>query len=173
MQTELIEFPEYTDGRYRDSHVGGLFVMLFIPEPENWNHQCYVDVNIEATSPDVLVYATGDEDFWPNSWSGGTVYNPPWKIEQKVIDLVRAAAPADEPNDMLQWVIRARSADRTSVPMLVAMHLGSDHRSLWDENNGHYWYGTYKSLTEAGRALYDSLRAAYGIDPIIATFLDT
>jgi hypothetical protein len=60
-----------------------------------------------------------------------------------------------------------------SVELLMALHLGSTGSSLWSESGGHYFCAEYKDLSKEGRALYDSAKAAYGIEPLILTFLDT
>jgi hypothetical protein len=162
MAEELVKFPGWGSDRCRDSGEGGLFVMLFIPEPESWSHGCHVDVVIEATRPDVMVYPRETALWQPYDHDKSMT-------EYQVYDVLKEHGK----RGMLGWVASARSAEDTSVPMLVAMHLGSTPGSFWDEQYSEYWRATPEDLTPEGRVLFNSLEAAYGIHPILATFLDT
>lgn len=173
MEIELVKFPGWDDPGYRDSGEGGLFVMLFVPEPEGWTDNCHVDVAIEATRPDVLVHPRTKDGLW-SRWDSNSP-DSDWRIQQKLYDLLRehGRPEGNDPNPMMRWVMTARSYDDLSANMLVAMLLGSTSGSFYSEHNSSYWYATPENLTEAGRALYDGIKAAYSVDPILATFLDT
>jgi hypothetical protein len=51
--------------------------------------------------------------------------------------------------------------------------LGSTSASLWDEQRSRYFEVTKDDLTMDGKEIYNALQRAYGVDPILLTFLDT
>ena len=63
--------------------------------------------------------------------------------------------------------------DRASPPLRAAVFPGSTSASLWDEGAGNYWCASPDDLTEDGKVLYDTLRRANGVEPLLLTFLGT
>lgn len=160
--TALLSFP--TSGElWRDTYEGGLFVMLFVPQPEGFEHECHVDVEITASSPDAMV-SPGNE-LWPER------YNYRERMEEKfsVAAVLRKHGEAG----MEVWAWNAACDDDHSVGMLAAVHLGSTHEALYSTCGHGMWSAGYEDLTQAGKALYDTLKAVWGIEPVICTFLDT
>ena len=121
----LVTFP--SGGVYEDSGEGGLYVMMVVPEPNGFRHNCHVDGIITVSEVDVEVTNSG---LWRKYW------------------------------------------DDASTSLLFAAHIGSTPESLWNADDG-YFTANRDDLTEAGRALYESVKAAYGIDPVLVTCLDT
>ena len=152
----MINFP--SEG-YEDSGEGGLFVMMVVPEPDYFPHQCVVDGRITISQVDVEVSRTG---LWrPYSWnSEGN------RKRRRVDDIIRK-----EDEDLFIWSTRLVNMDDASRSLLFAAHMGSTGESLVNAH-GHFT-ATVDHLTPAGRALYDAVRAAYGIDPVLVTCLDT
>jgi hypothetical protein len=162
MQEALINIP--SGGVYEDSGEGGLFVMLVVPQPDDWGHNCHVDVNITLSSPDVCI---GDQH---RLWGEGrrdTV--DAWRNQLKAQKALDEAGKGD----LAIWALQARNPQDDSVPVLAAVHLGSTSESLWDEHKSRYWRAEKDNLTFAGFVLYARLQAAFGVEPLIMTFLDT
>lgn len=178
---ELINFPQ-PGGEWRDSGEGGQFVKLVVPEPEGWLNNCCVDASIVLKQPDVC--HNGRELWEPYDHEANMtqhdvfqymrrrledekesgVEQPEWKKEfHRGIDYHKWGS----------WVLRANNPDHISVPVLAAVEMGSSQFSLWSESQSRYWLADEFSLTEAGQRVADSLHVAFGIAPILLTFLDT
>jgi hypothetical protein len=159
---QMVSFPAETEC-LRDSGEGGLFVVMVVPEPEEGvNHNCSVDVQILMTRADVCV-SSRERDFWAHnsreSWNSKT------ELDQHIAKTGNI--------DWKRWMFHAYSGTDLSFPMQAAVHLGSTGMSLYDEHKGSYWNATKEDLTPAGKALYEALKAAYGVAPVLLTFLDT
>lgn len=156
----LVHFPSPGE-RWLDSGEGGLFVMLFVPEPENHQHNCYVEVSITASQPDAVV--DNRPDLWPDRHGHG----------ERFTTKSNAAAVLKEHGDqeLHMWAWNTADAADQSVNMLAAVHLGSTHHCLQGLDG--VWCATYADLSQSGKILHDTLKAAWGIDPILKTFIDT
>jgi hypothetical protein len=71
------------------------------------------------------------------------------------------------------WGRESGYPDNTSVPMLAAVHMGSSDMAYYDEVKDEYWAAQESDLTEAGMAIMRALFCAYGVAPVLLTFLDT
>jgi hypothetical protein len=73
--------------------------------------------------------------------------------------------------------MHAEEEDRVSyrsVPYLAAMTIGSTGWSGYSQTKSAYWYCTYESLTDEGKALYDLTKKLYtGCNLYLQTWLDT
>lgn len=167
----MINFP---DKGYEDSGEGGLFVMLVAirpmteegyPDISKWDDHCHVDVHITLPSPDVCV-SDARRDMWEpyDCRSSGT---------DRMFEVGKILEKEKRP-ELMQWVYGTRSHLDESVELLAALHLDSTCLSLCSEKKyGGYFDAGYDDLTDKGRAIYDALKAAYGIEPTLLTFLDT
>lgn len=131
-ERQMVYFPDIGPSM-EDSGEGGMFVILVVPTPEDWQNHCAVDVNVILTQPDVCLNAEHR-----NLWTYDLAY----------------------PNN-------------TSLPVLAAVQMGSTHFSLCDRSKGKYWTAEYRHLTPEGASVSQSLARAYGVDPVLLTFLDT
>lgn len=154
----LVTFP--SGGVYEDSGEGGLYVMMVVPEPNGFRHNCHVDGIITISEVDVEVTNSG---LWRQPW----VDSPDSENRRRLDDIVWTAD-----RDLWVWSTRLVNTDDASTPLLFAAHIGSTPESLWNADDG-YFRANRDDLTEAGRALYESVKAAYGIDPVLVTCLDT
>lgn len=183
--SELVEFLPYHAEGWRDSTEGGQFVMLAVPKPEEWPQFCHIDVSILLTSPDVC---QTPNDLWQpydhqanmaehelyrylsirSSDTRGVLQDvkelPPWAKE---------FSQGFRYREWANWAARAWGWDRMSASCLAAVHLGSSSWSMWNESQGRYWTASLDDLTERGKNVYDSLYAAFEIEPLLLTFLDT
>lgn len=178
---ELIRFPDPTED-WRDSGEGGQFVMLVVPEPDDWANNCHVDVQIMLSQPDVC---HTPNDFWPpyNHDSSMMQYDLHQYLRRReedqsangglVPEWAREIHRGINYREWGSWVLRAKAWDDVSKSMLAAVHMGSSHYSMWSETGGHYWTASEDDLTTEGRAIKSSLKAAFGIEPVLLTFLDT
>jgi hypothetical protein len=179
---DLLIFPEPGNG-FRDSGEGGQFVMLVVPEPENWSNNCHVDVGIHLNQPDVC--HNDPEGFWAsydhdaNMTQHDLFQYLSHRQQDKEADVGENPEWAKKFYRGLQyrewgsWVLRANGWDYLSQSCLAAVHMGSSQFSLWDEEQGRYWLADHGHLTQPGKAVHESLQAAFGIEPILLTFLDT
>lgn len=183
---ELVTFDLFTGGEWRDSFEGGQYVMLIAPESPDYRHNCHVDVNIQLSMPDVC---QSENDLWVNRDHGET-----WRHSGDLYHYLRNRAEettgviTDKPapewykrfrggrpdyREWARWALRAISPEDLSRSVLFAAHLGSSPHSMYNETGGFYWTATLENLTDTGRALYDVVKATYGVEPLLLTFLDT
>lgn len=159
---DLVNFP--IDGRWEDSGEGGLYVLLVAPEPDDWADSCHRDVSIMMTLPDVVLTPEA-KGFWQSCdyrTSGFT----------RSIEAAKIFKEMKRP-DLDRWAMWTSSPEDFSRAMVAAMVVGSTPCSLYSERDGHYFDATYEDLKPEGKALFDGLRGAYGIEPVLITFLDT
>lgn len=159
----LINWPT-GDDRYRDTGEGGMFAYAVVTTADvSLKEACTVDVAHYLTRPDVCV--SREAELWePFDYhaSGSTrLHNVRARLEQ---------LGEHKFKDSLNRMI---GEDELSVPLRAALYLGSTSASLSLADGGGYFEATYGDLTPAGRALCESLSAAYGTSPQIVTFLDT
>lgn len=159
MREPLVTIPSTGDG-LEDSGEGGLFVIMVVPEPENWSNECHVDVHAMLTHPNVCLSAARS-DLWE-----------PYDYKQSCGHLYRKLSDLDMQEEA-QWVLRASAPQDFSVPMLASVLLGSTMQSLWSEREGGYWVAGHDDLTVKGRMLSGILKSTYDVEPLILTFLDT
>lgn len=182
--SELINFP-CPDGEWRDSGEGGQFVKLVVPQPDDWENYCHVDSAIVLTQPDVChnpgeLWAPYDYDAVMTQHDVFRYMRRRREDQQAVVQDAQAApAWAKEFHQGIDyqkwgsWAIRALDPEYLSTAMLAAVHLGSSGHSLWSERQSCYWLADEAALTEAGQRVADSLHVAFGIKPLLLTFLDT
>lgn len=163
LPAELITFPSESEC-LRDSGEGGLFVMMVVPEPKDRNNACSVDVSIFVTRPNVCVSPERNQ-FWMSHGD----HRRSFRSQMELSAFIQKTGNTE----WKRWMFNAHSEDDLSDPVLVAIHLGSTGLSLYDEHEGSYWNATKEDLTPAGKALYEALEAAYGVAPVLLTFLDT
>lgn len=167
--TPLIEFP--SDGSFEDSGEGGTFCLLIVPAPRGSDtpDDRTGAGEITVMAPDTYVAAPGlPDEFWtPIGFTSR--HKPDWCVLRDAAKELGGNGRAD----LAGAVTRARSRDDFSLGVQAALRLGSTERSLWNPKEGVYWAAGETDLTPAGRALYDGLRAAYGVTPVILTGLDT
>lgn len=185
MATEkLIDF-DGIEGDWRDSGEGGQFVMLVVPEADDWSTKCHVDVGIRLTRPDVC---NTPNDLWApfNHESnahrhdlGHYLFNRANDARAVIQDASARPAWAKEfyrgfqYAEWARWAVRAHAEEELSTGVLAAVHLGSSQFSLWSESRGSYWTAGEGNLTLAGRDLFNSLANAFDVAPLLLTFLDT
>lgn len=163
----LVEFPvDGVDG-WTDTHEGGLFVMVVVPAPlevERAWAACHVDVTIGLSLPDVCV-TQGAREFWPT----GTELNELWEEER----VIREALEKAGETELAARSFAHRSSYEQSREFLAALHIGSTGGSMWSDRLGRFFEAAPETLTPEGRTLLDALRVAYGVEPVLVTFLDT
>jgi hypothetical protein len=176
VKQELITFP--SGGEWEDSGEGGMYALLVVKEPLEWRTNCNVDVHtliqrnrpdakrsttVRMTPHDVCVSSQEAKLLWApyNYQSSG--------YQHDAAKVLRSKGMAVE----AQWVERADDPDDYSTSMLATAFLGSTSQSLFSEERGAYFEATIEDLTEQGRALHRLYKSAYGIKPVILTFLDT
>jgi hypothetical protein len=162
----LINFPGGgwdPSGGYEDTGEGGLYVMMVVPELEDFQDECMVDVAIQLTRPDAPVSFTGE------------IFVPYEHCRSGFDKSMRAHKMLKEAGEdqLASWALNTTSPDDVSSPMRVAIHLGSTSASLYSEYRASYWSATSQDLTQEGLALYATLFAAFGVEPTLLTFLDT
>jgi hypothetical protein len=178
---EMVNWPGPFDS-YHDSGEGGLFAWMVVPEatsdgedlaPNVAGYNCHVDVEaylsrprVALRAPDVCISADRVKVYEPHDYKNG------WITRSMELDRLIQQQPGDH-RELRRAVIQSLGSDDLSVPMLAAVFLGSTCHSLWDERMSSYFEVTPDSLTEGGKALYNGFQAAYGVDPMILTFLDT
>jgi len=160
---ELVEFPPCAGmTNLRDSGEGGLFVWLVVPEPENASYDCHVDTRVNMTLPDVCLT---QQDLWV-----------PYRFREMDARLeqdARTFLKEQGKEELAHWTGRVINSDEMSSDLLAAVFIGSTGSSIYDEGAGRYWEASYDDLTAAGQALYQGLKAAFGTEPKLLTFLDT
>lgn len=161
LKREMVRFPSEGDG-LEHSGEGGIYVIMVVPEPwEHDGHNAHVDVHATLSRPDVCLSARRTEIWEPYDHAklgSGRVYQ---------------ALTAKGENELAQWALRATHDSEISAPLLASVFLGSSGVPLWSSDLSAYWTAGVDDLTEAGKALYDGLKAAYGVEPVLLTFLDT
>jgi hypothetical protein len=161
--SDLIRFPDLA--HYRDTGEGGVFVLLAVPEPSGYSHGCHVDVSINLSAPDACL----NSDLRNAVWQPFDYHKSGYKKAFQAKDALDAAGQPE----LGAWALQTTSPDDWSANLLAAVHLGSSPHSLWSEQQGAYWTATVDDLTDAGLALHDGLRAAFGVEPVLITCLDT
>lgn len=159
---ELITFPDAA--HWDDSGEGGLFVMLVVVKPEKWQNSCVVDVDISLPRPDVCI-----SDARRKLWESYDYETSGFKKACEAKEIF----DREQRKDLVRWAMQSRSTEDDSVDLLMAMHIGSTPCSLHSKVTGGYFDAAYDDLTVAGKGLYDMVKAAYGIEPTLLTFLDT
>jgi hypothetical protein len=179
---DMINWPGTLD--YEDSGEGGLFAWMIVPEfissgeaygANVYGNNCHVDVDaylsrprVMLKSPDVCVSPEGRKVFEPynhrDSW-----FNQSMRLDR----MVREYLGEDRERGLRQGLIQSLGADDISVPMLASVFLGSTGQSLYSHRQGGYFAVTKNDLTLNGKTLYNAFQQAFGVDPIILTFLDT
>lgn len=155
----LVNFP--SGGVYEDSGEGGLFVMMVVPEPEEFRHNCHVDGIISISEVDVEVTNSG---LWqPYSWHSAD------NEKRRNMDNILQK----EDQNLFIWSTKLVNMEDASSSLLFAAHMGSTPESLWDAHQGEYFTATVDHLTIEGRVLYEAVRGAFRIDPVLITCLDT
>lgn len=169
MDSQLINFPDADGAEWEDTHEGGLFVLLMVPKSEEHTDNCHVDVGIvngiRMTAPDAVVSAP--DTVW-EPWYY-TVRMEEWEAQKRVARW----AHAENDRAVARWAARAWSDTNLSHPVLAAVHIGSIGQALRSDSRDTMWLATFDDLTDAGKAVWASLEAAFGIEPVLATFLDT
>jgi len=173
---ELVRFPN--GNGWRDAGEGGMYVILAVMEPEHWADNCNVDVYstlqrnrpegaarsvvIRMSQHDAAVSA-GVKDVWPEYDYESIIH------KGEAIKFLRTAGKAVE----ARWAEQSEHRDDYSHPMLATVLLGSTSASLWDEQGERFFEATHDDLTYQGKVLYEVFKNAYGVEPVILTFLDT
>jgi hypothetical protein len=170
MMEPLVNFPDFCPIGYTDMGEGGLYSMLVVPEPEDWTNNCHVDVQTFLTRPDAPVTADLNRQVWEPSNHGA---DGDWMIQSRVLTHFGRDKGECADNAAWQWVARVTNPSDLSYACLASVFLGSIPWSLYNEHEGHFWYAQYEDLTQAGKAVYNGLKAAYGVEPLLFTFLDT
>lgn len=159
---DLVNFPN--DGDWEDSGEGGLYVLLVVPEPDDWDDGCHRDVSIVMTSPDVVVTPEA-RDFWDSVDHRSSGFSKSIEASKIFKEMKR--------DDLNRWAMFTTSPEDYSRSVVAAMVVGSTPCSLYSDRDGHYFDAAYEDLKPEGKALFDGLRAAYAIEPVLITFLDT
>lgn len=164
---QMVNFP-LLDNQWEDSGEGGLFVMMVVPRPDGWSHDyCHIDVvaDIRLSRADCNVSVEAANDLWE-----------PWEFrrsdrdkQDKTFDLLKKAGEGE----LASWSMRARNWDEFSVSMLASIHMGSTGHALFKRRTRETWEAGPGDLTEHGQAIRSAMAAAFGIEPILLTFLDT
>jgi hypothetical protein len=164
MNHTLITFPDPVFP-FEDSGEGGLYVMAVIPEPEGWKNRCHVDVSVSLhlSEPDVCLNSE-QRDLWAFAEDARASHQK----QQRASDMLRK-----QDKDLAAHIWQLASWDAFSLPLLAAVQLGSTQHSLWNSAEGQYWTAQQSDLTPGGRFLLGGLWGAFGIEPVLLTFLDT
>jgi hypothetical protein len=180
---EMINWPG-GDASYTDSGEGGLFAWMLVPETLSngeayganiYGNYCHVDVaaylsrpRVMLTRPDVCVSPEGRKVFEPyrhrDSWFDHSM------ALDKRLDL---NVEVDADRRLKRALISTMGQDDISVPMLATVFLGSTGASLYDERQGAYFTAVKENLTPLGLTIYNRFQQAFGVDPVLLTFLDT
>lgn len=161
METKNLVNFDVPGDHLEDSGEGGLFAIMVVPEPEGYDTMCHVDAKTVILRPDVCVSEHRNALWEP--WEHGRMTNG--KAYQQ---LTQAGM-----EELARWALMTTSDHDLSLPLLASAFLGSTCHSLWNARQSAYWTAGVDDLTEQGKTLYDSLKAAYGVEPLILTFLDT
>lgn len=177
---EMINWPT-ADKRYQDSGEGGLFAWMVVPEAVTdgdaaganvYGNNCCVDVSgylsrprAMITRPDACVSPERVKLYEPYD------YRNSWFDQQRKIEEALGGPQANA--SLVRAVRQTMGSDDLSVPLLASTFLGSTCLSLWDEQAGAYFAAGFEHLTDPGKRIYEAQREAYGVEPIILTFLDT
>ena len=137
-----------------------MYVLLVVPYPDDWSANCCVDAQAKISRAD-LCLSPEQGVFWEPYRQG----REPFRLHGRL----KAAGL----NDLALWALEAVDSQELSVPVLASVFLGSTSHSLVDEAAGSWWTASESDLTPVGRAVWSGLRAAYGVEPILLTFLDT
>jgi hypothetical protein len=162
MHEELIRFPG-VGGTWSDAGEGRMYVYAVVPRPVDYPDNCIVENMIVLTEPDAPV-----SDIRP-LWG-----DPASAAEEKA-----ARRDAARLMDREGFAVKAASVrslvslDSFSVDMLAAVFMGSTHHSLQVSGGGTFWEAAREDLTVAGTQLLDRLHSAFGVEPVLLTFLDT
>lgn len=161
----FITWPAH-DPQWRDDGQGGLYTWLVVPGPASYedgpmrsNGGCCVDVWPTLNRPDAPVTRTelwGEYD-WRRGHDEGKIYN-----------LVQEHLPQH-----LDWVQSQTDRRDQSSDVLAAVFLGATSAAYYSDTLGRQFEVLYQHLTPAGKALYNSLRAAFRTEPLLVTLLDT
>lgn len=168
---QMVNFPSPV-GSYRDSGEGGLFVMMAVPEPEDFSHNCHVDGIIEASRPGrkskIQVSSVDVEVTRSRIWDPWDFDSPDHRRRREVEKILEK-----DHRDLWMWSTRMTLPEDHSDSLLFAAHMGSTGESLWDVDRSEYFTATRNDLTYEGRALYEAVKAAYSAEPMLITCLDT
>lgn len=149
---------------WRDAGEGGMFVWLVVPAPNHPRHECHVDSTLHLTSPDVLITKDTAELWVP--------YRRHRDSDAHLQEEAKGALWAAGKEELANWTDRVMNADEMSTDLLAAVFLGSTMTCPVHEQAG-WWEAGYGDLTQAGKVLFDTLKAAFKVEPLILTFLDT
>lgn len=134
--------------------------MMVVPEPEDFAHHCHVDGVITISEVNVEVTRSG---IWePYSWN--SIDN---EKRRRLDDIVEKA---DE--NLFIWSAKLVNMEDQNSSLLFAGHMGSTSESHWDTAKREYWTATKGDLTPEGRALYEAVKGARGVEPLLITCLD-
>jgi hypothetical protein len=173
---ELVRFPNGIE--WKDTAEGGMYVVLAVREPSDWSDNCMVETyttvqrnlpkdvkrstTVRMSHHDVAI-SDAAKDLWePHDYQS-------IELQENAAKALRGKGMAAE----ARWVDHANHWDDFSVSMLATAFLGSTSRSLWHKQSGGYFEATYDNLTYQGTVLYEVFKNAYGVEPVILTFLDT
>lgn len=157
---QMVNFP--SGSPYRDSGEGGLFVMMVVPEPDNFSHNCHVDGIIVISAVDVEVTRSC-------IWESYDYHSSNRQRRRQMEEVMKKNGD----DDLRIWSSMLLLPEEFSDSLLFAAHMGSTHHSLWNEKVGAYFAATKDDLTYEGRILYEAVKVAYGTDPLLITCLDT
>lgn len=164
----LIEIP---DGSWGDTGEGGLYFMMVVlrptlpngvPDSSKWPMHVCEETPITLSYPDAMVSP------WRPVWAPYSYEDSGSKERFELADVLKKTGN----ERYMNWVMGARSHKEESAELLAAVQLGSVGWVPNDPENG-VFEARYEHLTAEGRAIYDAFRAAYGIEPLILTLLDT
>jgi hypothetical protein len=167
-----------------DSGEGGLFAWMIVPEnlssgeaygANTYGFNCHVDVaaylsrpRLMLRSPDVCVSTERSKVYEPYQ------HRDSWFDHQMTLTKrLNFNLELDEDRKLKRAFMSTLGHDDISVPMLASVFLGSTSASLWDEQRSRYFEVGVDDLTANGKTVYDAMQRAYGVDPILLTFLDT
>lgn len=158
---QMVNFPSPGDS-YRDSGEGGMFVMMAVPEPDGFSHNCHVDGTIVISAVDVDVTRSC-------IWESYDYHSSNRQRRRQMEEVLKKNGD----DDLRIWSSMLLLPEDFSDSLLFAAHMGSTHHSLWNEEMGVYFTAVKEDLTYEGRLLYEATKRAYGSQPILITCLDT
>ena len=167
----FVNFPIDSE-EYRNTKEGGMFIRLVVADtgPSAWS-ACSAGHQTVLYDESLL----GD-DVHPDK----PIYGPSPTVEE-INAYHSTGSPTEEFHFPYLHAKRERTARQIygsmgrymSIPYLAALTLGSTGWSGYSDKDG-YWRCTYEDLTEEGKALYNSIKALYGDNPLyLQTWLDT
>lgn len=162
MTNELIKFPE-AGTPWEDAGEGGMYVYAVVPRPVDFEGECTVENGIVLTAPDASV--SDIRDFWGDPESAAE--------EEAARDDAARLMDREGFATKAATVRGLMSRDSLSVDMLAAVYMGSTSRSLKNFTSGTFWEAAWEDLTPSGILLMDRLNIAFGVAPVLLTFLDT